>query len=45
VQFIDNATVPVVKVSCIIKDLLKNPTIADERYRIFLEQPFNIDIT
>lgn len=45
VQFIDNATVPVVKVSCIIKDLLRNPSFADERYRLFLEQPFNIDIT
>ena len=51
----DNATVPVVKVNCNINDLLAhqhgNATnnlfqdIDYEKYKIFLEQPFNIDIT
>ena len=50
VTYIDNATVPVVKVSCHIKDLLMQQTSAFnqeeyDKYRIFLEQPFNIDIT
>jgi len=48
VQFIDNATVPVVKVSCHIKDLLMQQSSSFteyEKYRIFLDQPFNIDIT
>lgn len=44
----DNATVPVIKVNCFIKDLLKHKESVFkeyEKYRIFLEQPFNIDIT
>ena len=54
VQYVDNATVPVVKVNCNINDLLAhqhgnaNSLFQDidyEKYKIFLEQPFNIDIT
>lgn len=53
VTFVDNATVPVVKVNSHIKDLLihSNGSQAGsfsselEKYKIFLDQPFNIDIT
>lgn len=49
----DNATVPVIKVNSHIKDLLihSNSSKAGsfsselEKYKIFLDQPFNIDIT
>lgn len=48
VTFLDNATVPVVKVTCLIKDLLLQQSSSFteyEKYKMFLEQPFNIDIT
>lgn len=50
VTFVDNATVPVVKVNCHVKDLLMHTGRGYnqkeyEKYKIFMEQPFNIDIT
>ena len=51
VNYVDNATVPVVKVNCHIKDLMKhthNNLLSQsdlEKYKVFLDQPFNIDIT
>ena len=49
VNFVENATVPVVKASCHINNMAggqqwaQNPAL--EKYKYFLDQPFNIDIT
>ena len=52
VNYVDNATVPVVKVHCHIKDLMihsNNNMLLNqtdfEKYKVFLDQPFSIDIT
>ena len=45
VNFVENATVPVVKASCQIQNLIGPMTPQMEKYKYFLDQPFNIDIT
>ena len=50
VTYVDNASVPVVKMVCGIYNLLHHSGITfsqlnDEKFKIFLDQPFNIDIT
>lgn len=46
VNFVENATVPVVKISCqVANGNNKFMTPQLEKYKYFLDQPFNIDIT
>eukprot|EP00347_Sterkiella_histriomuscorum_P020274 403338429 len=48
VKFVENASVPVVKVKCQIDHIMQTSGLASQnisKYQTFLEQPFSIDIT